>query len=98
VTSHWEATYARTAEGERSWSEDQAATSLAFIADSGIDRIAPVLDVGGGASRLVDGLVASGYTDVTVIDLSASALFEAKTRVGDRATFLEGDLPKEEVA
>ncbi len=90
--SHWEDTYATTTEAERSWSQDDAVTSLSWITASGVGTSQSVVDIGGGASRLVDGLVAAGYERVTVVDLSPSALAEAKARVGNRAEFVERDL------
>jgi len=92
MNSHWESTYARTTPQERSWSEDSSATSIAWIEATGVEKSAALVDVGGGASHLVDELLAVGYTNVTVVDLSASALAEVKARVGSRATLVEGDL------
>jgi hypothetical protein len=92
MSSHWESTYARTTPEGRSWSEDSAKTSLAWIAGASGAKNAAVVDVGGGASHLVDELLSVGYTNVTVVDLSASALAEVKARVGGRATLIEGDL------
>jgi 16S rRNA A1518/A1519 N6-dimethyltransferase RsmA/KsgA/DIM1 with predicted DNA glycosylase/AP lyase activity len=92
MSTHWESTYARTTPHERSWSEDSAKTSLAWIAAASVAKNAAVVDVGGGASHLVDELLSEGYTNVTVVDLSASALAEVKARVGGRATLIEADL------
>ena len=92
MSSHWESAYARTTPQERSWSEDSAKTSLAWIAAASVAKNAAIVDVGGGASHLVDELLSEGFTNVTVVDLSASALAEVKARVGGRATLIEGDL------
>jgi trans-aconitate methyltransferase len=92
VTLNWEATYASTGEGERSWSEAVPVRSLEWIMATNVPADAPIVDIGGGASRLVDGLIDRGFTNVTVVDLSASALREAERRVGGRAHFVCADL------
>jgi len=61
------------------------APSLALIAEIGAKPGSAIIDVGGGASRLVDHLIEQGFRDVTVLDLSAAALEAAKARLGDRA-------------
>lgn len=65
-----------------SWFQDQPSVSLDLIANAGLDRTASVLDVGGGASRLVDCLLADGWSDVTVLDVSDVALSETCQRIG----------------
>ena len=92
MTSHWESTYAATTAAERSWTEELPSTSLEWIRASGIAKDARIADIGGGASRLVDVLVGEGFTRVSVVDLSASALAEAQGRVGGQATFTQSDL------
>ena len=54
-----------------------------------MSRSAPVIDVGGGASVLVDGLLEAGFTDVTVLDLSGAALSASRTRLGERARLVK---------
>jgi SAM-dependent methyltransferase len=82
---HWDDVYARKAPGEVSWYRPSLDRSLRFIDDLALPRDAPIIDVGGGASTLPDDLLARGYIDVTVIDLSAKALEAARTRLGARA-------------
>ena len=59
--------------------------SLVFIDRLGVPKTAPIVDVGGGASLLVDELLARGYTDVSVLDVSSTALELARHRLGDAA-------------
>ena len=71
------------------------AVTRALIRGTGVSRSGAIIDVGGGASMLVDDLIADGYQHVTVLDLSAAALEVAKQRLGRRAgfvTWMEGDV------
>lgn len=70
---------------DRSWHQDEPALSLQLIADAGVSRDAPVIDVGGGASILVDCLIRDRYRDITVLDISGTALAASKKRLGDVA-------------
>jgi len=81
--SHWERVYATKAETEVSWYQADPAPSLEALARAGADRRAAIIDVGGGTSRLVDRLVDNGYEDVTVLDVSATAIATAKARLGE---------------
>jgi 2-polyprenyl-3-methyl-5-hydroxy-6-metoxy-1,4-benzoquinol methylase len=74
LRQHWEAAYAKRGVEGVSWYEPVPAVSLALLDALGVEREASVLDVGGGASHLADELVARGFTDVTVVDLSEAAL------------------------
>ena len=60
--------------------------SLAFIRATGEQLTAPILDIGGGASTLVDHLLRLGYSDITVVDIAARALERARSRLGDSAS------------
>lgn len=82
---HWERIYSSKQQHEVSWTQAVPHTSLNFIHDAGLPQDAPILDVGGGDSRLVDFLLDEGYTNITVLDISAHALEKAKTRLGERA-------------
>lgn len=77
---HWQNVYATKADDSVSWFEPSPVFSLQLIADSGSDR-ASVIDIGGGASRLVDALAADGLRHVAVLDLSAHALEIARSRL-----------------
>ena len=83
--THWENVYATKAEREVSWFQQNPAPSLDLIAATGIPGDAAIIDVGGGASRLVDSLLEKGFSRVAILDLSANALAETKKRLGARA-------------
>lgn len=83
--SHWETVYRTKAAEEVSWYQPSAARSLALIRHVAPQLDAPIIDVGGGASVLVDGLLGAGYRDVTVLDLSTQALDAARQRLGPLA-------------
>lgn len=83
--SHWDDVYGRKAADAVSWFRPHLERSLAFIEGAGLARDAAIVDVGGGASTLVDDLLDRGYTHVSVLDLSASAIAAAQRRLGARA-------------
>jgi hypothetical protein len=68
-----------------SWYQPEPEMSLALIDRLGVPKPAPVIDVGGGASLLVDRLLARGYMDLDVLDLSLTALEIARRRLGSAA-------------
>ncbi|MCK1733070.1 class I SAM-dependent methyltransferase [Bradyrhizobium sp. 138] len=84
-SSHWDKVYATKGEAEVSWFQNSPSTSLAMIRAANPDREAAIIDIGGGASRLVDALLQDGYRDVAVLDLSANALDLARKRIGAAA-------------
>jgi SAM-dependent methyltransferase len=95
---HWERVYGAKAADHVSWFRPHLETSLGLIERSAAGRSAPVIDVGGGASSLVDDLIARGYRDLTVLDISKAALDVAKTRLGDAGKFVKwmhADVTKE---
>ena len=83
--THWENVYTTKAENEVSWFQQSPAPSLELIVQAGAAGNSAIIDIGGGASRLVDHLVEQGFEDVTVLDLSDAALKAAKARLGVRA-------------
>lgn len=83
--AHWETVYGNRAETQVSWFQENAATSLHLLTHPDIAAQSAIIDVGGGASRLVDGLLDRGQTKVSVLDISAAALDAAKARLGPRA-------------
>ena len=87
--SHWENVYRTKPPHEVSWYRAHLDTSLALIDAAVPDHSAHVIDVGGGASTLVDDLLARGYRNVTVLDLSSAALDIAKARLGESARAIE---------
>ena len=82
---HWDEVYAQKAEDTVSWFQPRPDISLALIAAAGLDPLDPVVDVGGGASRLVDHLLLQGHRDVTVLDVAAAALEKSRRRLGKAA-------------
>ena len=92
---HWETVYEQKSPLEVSWYQSDPLLSLELIQNTGIPQDAAIIDVGGGASILVDRLLASGYRNVSVLDLSAKALAYAQARLGGtshRATWIEADI------
>jgi len=83
---HWDSVYRNRGSEQVSWYRPHLDRSLAFLEATGLGRDARVIDVGGGASTFVDDLLDRGYTNVTVLDLSAAALDVAKGRLGSRAS------------
>lgn len=79
---HWHRVYATKPDTELSWFQDSASPSFELIERTGVTREASIVDIGGGASRLVDRLVSAGYRDLTVLDLSGVALNVAMRRLG----------------
>jgi trans-aconitate methyltransferase len=82
--AHWQNVYATKAEKEVSWFQENPAPSLDLIAATGISSDEAIIDVGGGASRLVDSLLERGFRRVAILDLSAKALEATKKRLGGR--------------
>ncbi|WP_407155804.1 class I SAM-dependent methyltransferase [Bradyrhizobium sp. STM 3557] len=83
--AHWESVYSKKRENEVSWFEENPVLSLELFAQVGATAASPIIDIGGGASRLVDNLLQRGFEDITVLDLSETALESAKARLGRNA-------------
>src|SRR6185369_15913698 len=83
--SHWEKIYAAKRQEEVRWYQPTPEGSLGFINDLNIPKDAAVIDVGGGDSCLVDNLLAAGFTDITVLDISGEAINRTKLRLGKEA-------------
>ena len=83
--AHWEAVYRDRLATDVSWYQREPHLSLRMIDDAGVNHDAAVIDVGGGASVLVDRLIDKGFTDLTVLDVSSRALEQARERLGARA-------------
>lgn len=97
LKAHWERVYTKKPATDVSWFQEHAAVSRRLIAESGAPKSASIIDVGGGASTLIDDLLADGYHALTVLDLSAAALAAAKARLGpvaDRVRWIEADITK----
>jgi trans-aconitate methyltransferase len=80
--THWQTVYLTKGEQQVSWSQADPQPSLRLIESVAPGRDASIIDVGGGASRLVDALLTGGFHDVTVLDLSEAALASARQRLG----------------
>src|SRR5687768_13101778 len=85
---HWERVYQSKEPEQLSWFQSQASLSLELIARWVPERDSHIVDVGGGASTLVDGLLSAGYSRITVLDLSGAALERARQRLGTVAAQL----------
>ena len=83
MQSHWDRAYTEKAENQLSWFQEMPARSLAMIAAA--SPHGSVIDVGGGASRLVDALLEAGHADVAVLDISGAALAKDKARLDEKA-------------
>ena len=83
--AHWEKVYQTKGEHEVSWFQEGPAISLELIRATGVNAKASIIDIGGGASRLVDALLDQGYSAVTVLDLSERALETSKARLGSQS-------------
>jgi 2-polyprenyl-3-methyl-5-hydroxy-6-metoxy-1,4-benzoquinol methylase len=87
--THWENVYTTKGEKEVSWFQESPAPSLELIGLARRSTDASIIDIGGGASRLVDALVEQKIGEITVLDVSKAALDAAKARLGDRAAGVE---------
>lgn len=92
---HWEQVYASKPRERLGWYQPHLQTSLEWIEELKLARDAPIIDVGGGASTLVDDLLDLGYQTVSVLDISENALAAVKSRLGKNAqlvNWINGDL------
>jgi SAM-dependent methyltransferase len=84
--AHWDSVYRTKREDEVSWFQASPSLSLDLIHATGVERHASIIDVGGGASRLVDALSERGFANLNVLDVSEAAMKKTKARLGARAT------------
>ena len=92
---HWERIYSEKDEQETSWFQPRPETSLGLIEATGEPLAAPLIDVGGGTSRLVDHLLEQGRQNLSVPDISGTALEHSRQRLGEQAekvNWIEADL------
>jgi 2-polyprenyl-3-methyl-5-hydroxy-6-metoxy-1,4-benzoquinol methylase len=92
---HWEHVYSVKESTEVSWYQQHPQRSLELIKATGVDASARIIDIGGGASTLVDFILDAGYKNLSVLDISHAAIEQAKSRLGNRAdkvTWLEHDI------
>lgn len=83
---HWEHIYQTKSPEEVSWTQAEPRMSLELIRRAALRKDAPIVDIGGGDSRLVDFLLQDGYTNISVLDISGAALERAKARLGAAAS------------
>ena len=98
--THWENIYRTKDVREVSWFQEHASQSIELIKKTGVSLGAKIIDVGGGASTLVDDLLDLGYSEITVLDISGAALRRSQDRLGQRAslvTWLELDITRAEL-
>jgi len=98
--THWEQIYQTKAPTQVSWYQEHSSQSLQFIANTGINKTAQIIDIGGGPSALIGDLLENGYQHITVLDISAAALDAAQHRLGGRAqevNWLEADILQAEL-
>lgn len=85
LKKHWETVYETKNLDQVSWTQEIPKTSLEFIRSFGLSKSAKIIDIGGGDSKLVDYLLAEGFENITVLDISAKSLEKAKVRLGEKA-------------
>jgi len=83
--NHWNNIYSTKTSDQVSWTQDKPTTSLEFVKSAHLDKSASIIDIGGGDSKLVDYLLAEGFENLTVLDISEVALERAKKRLGEHA-------------
>lgn len=92
---HWNQVYQTKGPQDVSWHQRRPTVSLALIAASGLSSVGGILDVGGGASTLVDCLLDAGYSRLAVLDVSGVALAHARARLdpcADEVEWCEADV------
>lgn len=82
---HWDHVYENTSPNMLSWYQDSPSLSMKMIRDTGVPAEAPVIDVGAGVSTLVDVLLNSDYSNITVLEISNSAIAQSRMRLGSAA-------------
>jgi SAM-dependent methyltransferase len=86
---HWQRVHDKYAEDQVSWFQARPESSLRLIEESGVSRATRIIDVGGGASRLVDNLLEAGYSQLGVLDIADRGMARARERLGKRAEAIQ---------
>ncbi|MEN7537292.1 class I SAM-dependent methyltransferase [Aurantiacibacter flavus] len=89
---HWGRVYSDKAPGDVSWFQSEPRHSLDALVRFGLPATTPFVDIGGGASTLVDALLVRGWSDVTVVDIAAPALAAAQARLGEKAARVQWEV------
>jgi SAM-dependent methyltransferase len=95
AAAHWQRRYSENPTDSLSWTEDLPRTSLELIEEAALPGEAAIVDIGGGASRLAGELIQRGYGDLTVADISAKAMEQARADLGEdaaRVRWVEADV------
>lgn len=98
--THWETIYQTKAPTQVSWYQEHSLLSLQFITNTSVDKSGQIIDIGGGISTLVDDLLANGYENVSVLDISAASLQTAQQRLGSQAqkiNWIEADITQSQL-
>lgn len=88
-TQYWNTIYQSKNENEVSWYQEYPATSINLILKLKLPLSAPIIDIGGGESHLVDALLDLGYTNISVLDISEKALEKSKNRLGEKSKLVK---------
>jgi SAM-dependent methyltransferase len=86
---HWEKIYSEKSPQEVSWTQEIPETSIEFFNELKLSKTSPIIDIGGGESKFVDFLLAEGYQNISVLDISENALKRAKDRLGEKSKNIE---------
>lgn len=95
IKNHWEHIYNTKQPNQVSWTQEVPTISINFVKQLQIPKNASIIDVGGGDSKFVDYLLAEGYTNISVLDISEAAINRAKARLGGKAinvNWIVGDI------
>ena len=83
--SHWEKIYTEKSPQEVSWTQETPVTSIEFFEDFKLNKTSPIIDIGGGESKFVDYLLDNEYQNISVLDISESAIKRTKDRLGEKS-------------
>src|SRR5665213_229471 len=86
---HWERLYKTHSPDQVSWTQSVPQTSLDFIHSSRLSKTAEIIDIGGGDSKLVDHLLDEGFQNITVLDISETAVDKARARLGCKSKLVK---------
>jgi SAM-dependent methyltransferase len=95
LKAHWETVFETKQPHQVSWTQETPITSIAYFEAANLPKTAKIIDVGGGDSKFVDYLMANGFENITVLDISKKALDRAKARLGEvaqKVTWIESDI------